>query len=729
MIKSKYDPNKVYHHVPFLGTMIFCLLFLGIIFFLFGVPIVAYLKFLAGLLFFVFIPGQALYRLSRLRLRRLEAITLSSVLGITVSTLIYKLALMLQAEVIFFGWLLVTFVYFILFLLKNPPEKNDFSFKISWLGVGFTALLLLVLIVLISDNFRNGVMQVDGSVTVNMHYYDGFLRNAVVRELSHSVPPQMPFAAGFPISYHYGMDLFISMFYKYLNIGVLDLIHRLTLTIFFGLLLAAVFIFFRELTANDNAALLGTFLAVFGSGGLAYLASWIMGISQWGNLFFSFYFFNFISINSILPALVVLCTGFFCAGRYLRTRKTAWLIFSGLLLALVLEFKIFFFGPVLGALLLTGILCWMIKRDFSVLRLFAFTAVPAVLIIWSAYLTNQGGPSYQFKLQFVDWIIFSLRDLKLIFLMNSWGDLAHNFQFSLVNLALAVPIILIFFIGSFGLSFFAVPRLIKEFFAFQKISAFRMLLLLFIAGCTLYIFCIYTSLGGRPRNFTNIYVYYAAVLILCGFWSEKVISYIKRRGIVEKILLVTLVLVLSVPNSMRHIRIKVDSPQPKNFPATFLEVADWMNKNTPKDAIIINPTYLRHACYFIDRRVVLDNSSNSYLTWHLSTQELEKRGGDIDRFFTEPRLNAAVLDEYRVSYVLAYNEDGFVGIEKNHSRPLDCYSDLKTRNMAKYLKSHRLELILKNRDYVLFRVIYLPPEERGAYILKKIEGELHFDKI
>jgi len=296
VLKSKYDPNKIYTLPHFLSTGFFCLFLIGVVFFLFGIPITDYLKFLAGLLFFVFIPGQSLYRLSRLKLGRLEAVTLSSVLGIALSALIYKLAFMLHVEWIFIGWLLLTLLYFIFSLIKSPPQKKDFSFKISWLGIGFVALLMLVLVVLISDNFRNGIKQNDGSVTVNMHYYDGFLRNAVVRELSHSVPPQMPFAAGFPISYHYGMDLFISMFYRYLGIGVLDLIHRLTLTAFFILMLAAVFIFFRELTDNGKAALLGTFLAVFGSGGLAFLATWIKGIPQWGNLFYSFYFLDRVNI-------------------------------------------------------------------------------------------------------------------------------------------------------------------------------------------------------------------------------------------------------------------------------------------------------------------------------------------------------------------------------------------------------------------------------------------------
>ena len=158
---------------------------------------------------------------------------------------------------------------------------------------------------------------------INTHYYDGFIRNAVVRELSHSVPPQMSFASGFPIGYHYGMDLFLSIFYRHLGLGVLDLIHRFSLTWFFLLFITSMFIFVREMSSSQGAALLAAFLAVFGSGGFAYLATYLLGIYQWGNIFYSFYFFNFAGINSILPAFAVLGTGFFALSRALKTGSPA----------------------------------------------------------------------------------------------------------------------------------------------------------------------------------------------------------------------------------------------------------------------------------------------------------------------------------------------------------------------------------------------------------------------
>ena len=183
------------------------------------------------------------------------------------------------------------------------------------MALGCVFVFMAVFVMLSVDNYRNGLRQPDGSVVINTRAYDGFLRSAVVRELSHSVPPQMPFAAGFPLSYHYGMDLFNAIFYKHLHIGVLDLNHRLSLTFFFVLLVLGLLIFLRELAHSDRAAILGAFLVIFGGGGLSYLATVLWKIPQWGNVFYSFYFVNFINVNSYLPGLAVVGAGLASFGR------------------------------------------------------------------------------------------------------------------------------------------------------------------------------------------------------------------------------------------------------------------------------------------------------------------------------------------------------------------------------------------------------------------------------
>jgi hypothetical protein len=198
---------------PFFSLLIVAFALIFLVLHHFNISFVDFIKFLLGLLIIVYIPGQVLYWLIRLKTCKVEMVALSLTIGMVSSTFVYKFSMILNFEVVFFLWLILTACIFVFFLIKNPLQKKDFTFRITPTGTSFLIIILLVFSVLVMDNYRNGLKKEDGSVVVNMHYYDGLRQNAVIRELSHSVPPQMPFAAGTPLAYHYGMDLFISIFY------------------------------------------------------------------------------------------------------------------------------------------------------------------------------------------------------------------------------------------------------------------------------------------------------------------------------------------------------------------------------------------------------------------------------------------------------------------------------------------------------------------------------------
>jgi len=649
----------------------------------FNVSFGDFIKFLLGLLIIVYIPGQALYWLARLMTRRVEMVALSLTIGMVTSTIVYKFSMILNFEVIFFLWLILTACIFVFFLIKKPPKKKDFIFQITAVGAAFFIIVLLVFSILIVDNYRNGLQKEDGSVVVHMRYYDGFLRSAVVRELSHSVPPQMPFASGLPIAYHYGMDTFISMFYRYLKIGILDLNHRLIMTFFFILLPLMSFSFIKDFTNSDKAALLGTFFILFGSGGFAYAATYLIGIPQWGNIFYSFYFFNITSVNSLLPAISVLLAGFFCLNKYLKTHRFAWLIVSSLLLALTLEYKMFFIGPVIGALFFTGVVTFIFRRDLSLLNVMILTSAFSFPLLITAHIHSQGGPKFVFKLNLVKWISFVLSDLKLSSLLSNWDGLIHHSQFDLTNVVLFFPTILIFFLGSFGLSLFSLPSIFRDFFSWKKCNQVRFFLISLFLSCILYFFSIRLYFNSRPRSYMNIYVFFIALIIISIFWSEIIIKIVSQKKLFWKILILFLVIILCIPNTTRFLWNKVHFPDPRVFPKTFIQAAEWFNKNTEFDSTILQPINVRYLCYFADRRVVLDDSAHSYLTWHLTTAQIRERGSDIGRFFQDPVFGADVLSKYNVSYIFVMNNVGFLGDTKQNSSQIICFSDLGTKKILK----------------------------------------------
>jgi len=625
--------NKTYGAGHFFGLIFVSLLLLGFVFTQFGVSLLDTGKFLLGIFVCVYIPGQVLCWVSRVKLNRLEMVHLAAVSGIVTSTALYKLALLLQVPAIFFIWLGVVAAYFIFRMVKHPPHKKSFTFRISSVGLVFILLALLVLGVLFVDNYRNGTLQDDGSVVVNLRYYDGYVRNAVVRELSHTVPPQMPFAAGMPLSYHYGMDLFMVFFYRTFDLSVLDLIHRFTLTFFFLLFLSAVFLLVRKVSGSEQAALLAAFLTVFSSGGLAYFATYFMGVNQWGNLFYSFYFFHFLGINSLLPGAVILLTGFFCLSLYLESRAVSWLWFTILLFVLSLEFKMFFLGPLLGSLFLGSILATVFKKDHSLWKVFLGTGLLALPLLVFSYVTNLNGPRFTFSIQFVDWIRFSLRDLQFITLQRAWGDLVHRGIWQFRTVSVVLPVLFLFFAGSFGLNALALPKMIKDIFTLRRKPLLRVIMILFFLGCILFYFTINVKLEGRDRNVTNIYVYFVGLIVLSMFWSEVFIRFLERRKKALRLVLLILVILFSTINSARFLWIKCQTPDLRKYSSTLLETLDWANTHTDRESVFIHPLRMQNTCYFMDRRVVLDISGHSFLTWHLTALQIRERAEDVERFF------------------------------------------------------------------------------------------------
>lgn len=716
MISSK----KRYGAKAFFLFLILFVAFFALIFQLFRLSLVDYGKFLLAIFFIVYVPGQAFVWLIKLKVTRLESITLSLVLGMTSSTLVYRISGIINFWLLFIMWLAALFVIFLYKIIKNPPKKEDFAFSITWVGIVFILIAIFVVCVLFLDNYRNGIIQKDGSVRLNMHYLDGFVRNAVVRELSHSIPPQMPFAAGFSLSYHHGMDIFVSLFYKHLNIGVLDLLHRLTMTFYFALLLMTVFIFSRKWMRSDKAALMGVFLVVFGSGGFGYIGGLLTDYaSYWGKIFYSFYFLDILSLNSFLPSISILCAGFFCLWMYLKFRKFSWLILACFLLAAITDYKMTYAAPILGALALSGAVHLGLHRETSTIKALLLTGLILSPLVLLAYFHNQNGPQYVPGVRFNNWVIFSLADLKLSFLGKAWGGLTRHAHLTVTNILLAVPIFVGFLFGSFGLSSFALPGLFRKFFIFRKLDRMRVFLIFFFFIGIIYFFIFSPSLGGRPRNWTNIYVFYLSVIILIFFWSERLVFFLETKKRLLRIAVLSLIIILSIPNVIHFLWAKVHFPQQKVFDSYYMEACTWLNECTKKEDVVIHSSNTAHVCYFVDRRVVLDQSPHSYLTFHLTTNQIKERQNDIHRFFLDPVINADVLDKYKVSHVWVRNKREFTLVKKNENNKIDCFSYIGGTKIKKYFKTHALNLSFENQDYSIYAVNKHEDKDKEVYVLER----------
>jgi hypothetical protein len=672
----------------------------------FQVSIGDYALFLAALLALVYIPGQALVWLAKLRVSRLESVTLALILGLTATTQVYRLARLVGFIPLVLAWIAALGVVFAVRVARRRPRRGDFEFAWTRHGVAFGLLVLLLLGVLCADSFRNGLRQPDGSIAVNWHYYDGFTKNNLVRELTHSIPPQAPFAAGITLSYHYAMELFAALLYRHLGLGVLDLLHRLTLPFFLALLVLALYIFIRDFTRSRRAALLGVALAVFGTGGFGYLAALIAGYAPyWGKVFYSFYFLDLVSINSFLPSVPVAAAGFFCLSRYFREGRTAWLILSGWFLAVVFEYKNSIPVQALAALGLTALFYLLLHRDKRPLRAGLAMGLFFLPLAAVAFIHNLGGIAYVPKLMANDWIRFPLAELKLGFLSGEWSKVFIHHQPNPVSIVFCLLILAGFFLGSFGVSAAGLPGVFGALRRASRDDPLRFFLACYVVAGILLFFFSGLVLDGHAETWINIYFYYHSLIVLTALAAERLARLGERRiAPAVRTAALGLILLLSVPNTVQFLWTKIDYPDRHIVQRPFLEACDWLSRKTDGESVILHGQETRFVCYFGNRRVVLDTAGQSNLSRHLPLSAIRERMADIRRFFANPGRAGDVLARYKVGYVWAVNGWELNSVRRDDAGGFVSAAPARSELPGRLRPRFYLRPVFDNGTYTIFQV-------------------------
>ncbi|MCX6561525.1 MAG: hypothetical protein NTZ26_13545 [Candidatus Aminicenantes bacterium] len=657
----------------------------------FGIPAVDTLKFLAGLLAGVFLPGLALVRLLRLDGDRVERLALVLTLGFTASTLLARIAGLLGLPILLWAGLAAAAAFVLSGLISHPPKAADFRFRVTRQGLLFGLLALLVLAALWIDNYRNGITLADGSVRYFMHFYDGFTRTALTRELSHAVPPQMPFAAGLPISYHYDMNLFAAEFYKYLGLSVADLFHRMTITFYFAAFLLSAFVFIRRWARSTNAALLGSFLAVFGTGGFG----WVSGLlapsaNAWGQTFFSFYYIDLVSINPILPALAVFFAGAFALHRYFESRRAGWMLAAAFLLAVITGYKMTFAVPVLGGLAAVAAVYLVFRRETAPLKLAVATALMTAPLLLLAGLHNIHGPAYGPQIAFNDWVSAPLFQSGLTRLAETWRDLTHLHGLTILSLAAGLAGLAVFFAGGFGASLLGLPSLLRRTFRFRREDAVTTFLgAVFLAGIVLF-FWASPRLGLTPRPWIVVDIYKLSALILLAAAAGKAIDLGGRARGAARFVVPAVLILLSIPNTVQFAAMKAAYPDPKIFRSDFLEACRFLEKSSGSDAVVLYGESITYVPYFADRRAVLDRTPHAYLPYHLESGQLDERRSDIKAFLADPAGHGPTLAKYGVTHVMVKRRDDAAIWKDELPERIDC-------------PPYRLTAVFRNFRYAVFR--------------------------
>ncbi|MCX7974020.1 MAG: hypothetical protein N3B16_05900, partial [Candidatus Aminicenantes bacterium] len=542
----------------------------------YGVSYLHSLIFFGLILLIVVFPGLTIFSWLKITTSSLQTMSLAISLGFAASIIVAKFSRWLRIEALFFLWLLFAFLWCLRLVFRKPLSFSSAKLSQVFL-IGVSALFLSFFIILLLDNFLMGRFLPTGEVALRMRFYDGFLRIAVIHELSHSLPPQLPFASGYRLSYHYGMDLFFSLFIRYGHLDVFDVCHRFGLTFLALLLFLNLSIFLKNFLNSDNLTLFGSFYVIFGSGGLAYLFCWLFKAPFTGNIFFNFYFHDLISLNSFLPALVILLAALNSFLWYEREAKVGWLVATSLFLATLFEFKVFLIIPVALSLLLSTSIQIIQNRKKQLIPLTMLTGFFSLPLFLTAVLSSQDIMGYRFSLKPIDWIIHVLRELRLTSWQETWSKLMMGKAQEPSSYLIGLAATLIFLIGAFGFNILAWPRALKSIF---DSSGFKSFLASFSFLSIAYFFLFNLYLGRLTRHLLNIYVFYAGLIGLSLFFLLYLKETLNHQKALKRVIILTLIGLLSLPNTVFYTISRIKRPEIRLYSKNFVEAANWVRKTT-----------------------------------------------------------------------------------------------------------------------------------------------------
>jgi hypothetical protein len=229
--------------------------------------------FFIGVILLAYIPGKLALLLLKRTLSPLEDVTLACVLGLLVSGLAYWLIVFAHQARLYVLWPLATTAVFTWLhrgkwksLLgrsaKIGPHDGESARRSrdrSGLALaGIVALGVMVLAFLPLYN-TNLTWRTDGTMRVHPAR-DVFVRIAIANELTHTVPPQSPVFSGYPLTYHYGMELAVAMFANATGLNTRDLTLCFMPTLFLALSMLSVFCLSRCWLGSGFFAVLVGFL-------------------------------------------------------------------------------------------------------------------------------------------------------------------------------------------------------------------------------------------------------------------------------------------------------------------------------------------------------------------------------------------------------------------------------------------------------------------------------------
>jgi hypothetical protein len=635
--------------------------------------VLSFPQFLLALAAFVYLPGKVLLDLSRLSLLPLERFTFSLLLGIIGASVAYWLATFLSIPSLVYLWPEAAGLIFCYRSGRGWREMRGWRLVLDdshllLLGVVVIACLPLAFL---PYYFRNMARLPDGGMSY-CPWQDIPLHLSISNELTHTVPPQVPFAAGRGLSYHYAMDLPAALFSKIAGLNTLDLTVRFLPTFFLVLAALTLFCFSRAWLQSGRGAALTVFLVLLGED-FSFIPGWFIGrahplSSGWWSVdyFLMPTTFSLYSLNPILPALAVLFGGLFCLLKYFREGGRGWLVLACFQFAAALEYKVFPSVQLLMSLGLASLVYLARFRDLRLLKVTVLTSAMMLPLLWFMWRANENATRQVLRI-YPDRIPASLRGLG--WEATTWGravtDLLLGRGFSGTGLAALLLIVLpVYGIGSLGLRVLALPSLGKQLVCPTSSSSLRFVLAVFVTiGAMLSLTCTLVvadlPLEGQYNNATWFFV--QSKHLMWFFVVELLLTLPALRTGFPRLAVAGLVVLLAVPSTVQFFRHMTKVLPIETVPAQEVELVNFLGCHCRSGEVILMHRDTRAPITSLVR-CRLPLLPHLFISSFLPADELTRRNADCQAFwasFANAELRADVLDRYQVRYVVLEGGPGF----------------------------------------------------------------------
>jgi hypothetical protein len=302
-------------------------------------------------------------------------------------------------------------------------------------------------------NVTDGVKVFGAYDSMDLGYYA-----VIASEATHTVPPTASFYSGHGLNAAYYPQMILTTVNRFAGVPLLAAYYRYAWPVFLALGALMAFVLVRTLT-TVGVAFLAVVLILLG-GDFSYLAAWFLphATDQWDYLLWPTNFLSptmeVLQFNTWTPSLPIFFGALYAAVRALQGSRSAWLVVSAALVALLFQFKPFAFIVLMASLTAATVFS---GRDHAARWRYAVILCLAGLLALPFAYEVATAPDRRSKFLIAFFMLPERMLLKL--------DLTSAFESvtaSIVPAILRQPVFLLlatglFFLGGLGVRWFGLP--------------------------------------------------------------------------------------------------------------------------------------------------------------------------------------------------------------------------------------------------------------------------------